>query len=96
MFQNPLHHIHLHKVSINSYSFYTLTYYEKENILLYVIPGYDKSYTIKDIPDGTTIFIGNSQECDIIYDTPLTSYTAQRLTQEEIKEMIDNWRQNND
>ena len=29
------------------------------------------------------------------YDTPLTSYTAQRLTQEEIKKMIENWRQNN-
>jgi FlaA1/EpsC-like NDP-sugar epimerase len=30
------------------------------------------------------------------YDTPLTSYTAQRLTQKEIKQMIENWRQNND
>ena len=28
------------------------------------------------------------------YNTPLTSYTAQRLTQEEIKEMIENWRKN--
>ncbi len=28
------------------------------------------------------------------YDTPLTSYTAQRLTQEEIKEMIEDWRKN--
>ena len=60
---------HSEKAEILPYTFYTLTYYEKENILLYVIPGYDKSYTIKDIPDGTTIFIGNSQECDIIYDT---------------------------
>ena len=30
------------------------------------------------------------------YDTPLTSYTAQRLTQKEIKQMIENWRRNND
>ena len=30
------------------------------------------------------------------YDTPLTSYTAQRLTQKEIKQMIEDWRQNND
>ena len=29
------------------------------------------------------------------YDTPLTSYTAQRLTQKEIKQMIEDWRQNN-
>ena len=28
------------------------------------------------------------------YNEPLTSYTAQRLTQEEIKTMIDNWRKN--
>ena len=28
------------------------------------------------------------------YDTPLTSYTAQRFTQDEIKEMIENWRKN--
>ena len=27
-----------------------------------------------------------------IYDEPLTSYTADRLTQEEIKQMIDDWR----
>ena len=32
------------KVEIKPYSFYTLTYYDKENILLYVFPGYDKSY----------------------------------------------------
>ena len=30
------------------------------------------------------------------YGTPLTSYTAQRLTQKEIKQMIEDWRQNND
>lgn len=30
------------------------------------------------------------------YNAPLTSYTAQRLTQKEIKQMIENWRQNND
>ena len=29
------------------------------------------------------------------YDTPLTSYPAQRLTQKEIKQMIEDWRQNN-
>lgn len=29
------------------------------------------------------------------YDKPLTSYTAQRLTQDEIKQMIEDWRKNN-
>ena len=30
------------------------------------------------------------------YNTPLTSYTANRLTQEEIKKMIEDWRKNYD
>ena len=30
---------------------------------------------------------------DTNYTEPLTSYTAQRLTQDEIKEMIDSWRE---
>ena len=29
---------------------------------------------------------------DYVYNEPLTSYTAERLTQEEIKQMIDDWR----
>lgn len=33
---------------------------------------------------------------DVIYSTPLTSYTAERLNQEEIKTMINNWRKNED
>ena len=57
------------KVEIKPYSFYTLTYYDKENILLYVFPGYDKSYIIKEIKGNCSLTIGNSQECDIIYDS---------------------------
>ena len=57
------------KAEIKPYSFYTLTYYEKENILLYVLPGYDKSYVIKEISNNSTILIGNGQECDIIYES---------------------------
>ena len=32
---------------------------------------------------------------EYIYNEPLTSYTAERLTQEEIKQMIEDWRKDN-
>ena len=67
------------KVEIRPYSFYTLTYYETENILLYVLPGFDKSYLIKEVNDNTTIFIGNSQDCDIVYDTKSISAKQVKL-----------------
>lgn len=40
--------------------------------------------------------IRKDYKSDKIYTEPLTSYTAERLTEEEIKEMIENWRINND
>lgn len=40
--------------------------------------------------------IRKDYKSDKIYTEPLTSYTAERLTEEEIKEMIEDWRKNND
>ena len=40
--------------------------------------------------------IRKDYKSDKIYTKPLTSYTAERLTEEEIKEMIEDWRKNND
>ena len=57
------------KVEIKPYSFYTLTYYEKENILLYVFPGYDKSFIVKEIKDNCSLIIGKGANCDIVYDS---------------------------
>ena len=37
----------------------------------------------------------NSKISEKKYDKPLTSDNAERLTQNEIKEMIKNWRKNN-
>ena len=64
---------------------------EKNDEALITISELNHSKKYKDY-----LVIRKDYQSDIIYDTPLTSYTAQRLTQEEIKEMIDNWRQNND
>lgn len=40
--------------------------------------------------------IRKDYQSDVKYTEPLTSDTAQRLTQDEIKQMIEDWRQNND
>jgi len=40
--------------------------------------------------------IRKDYKSDIEHTEPLTSYTAKRLTQEEIKNMIEDWRKNND
>ena len=40
--------------------------------------------------------IKKDYKSDKVYTEPLTSYTAERLTEEEIKEMIEDWRKNND
>ena len=40
--------------------------------------------------------IRKDYKSDKVYTEPLTSYTAERLTREEIKEMIEDWRKNND
>jgi len=40
--------------------------------------------------------IRKDYKSDIEYTEPLTSYTAKRLTQDEIKQMIENWRMAND
>ena len=62
---------------------------EKNDEALITISELNHSKKYKDY-----LVIKKDYQSDIIYDTPLTSYTAQRLTQEEIKEMIDNWRNN--
>lgn len=64
---------------------------EKNDEALITISELNHSKKYKDY-----LIIRKDYQSDIIYDIPLTSYTAQKLTQEEIKEMIDNWRQNND
>lgn len=48
------------------------------------------------IKAGEYYIIRKDYKSDIEYTEPLTSYTAERLTQNEIKQMIENWRKDND
>lgn len=62
---------------------------EKNDEALVTITELNHSKKYKDY-----LIIRKDYQSEQEYDTPLTSYTAQRLTQEEIKEMIENWRKN--
>lgn len=44
------------------------------------------------IKTGDYYIIHKNYKSDVEYTEPLTSYTAKRLTQDEIKQMIENWR----
>ena len=62
---------------------------EKNDEALITISELNHSKKYKDY-----LVIRKDYQSEQIYDTPLTSYTAQRLTQEEIKQMIKDWRNN--
>ena len=62
---------------------------EKNDEALITISELNHSKKYKDY-----LVIRKDYQSEQIYDTPLTSYTAQRLTQEEIKQMIEDWRNN--
>ena len=47
------------------------------------------------IKAGEYYIIRKDYKSNIEYTEPLTSYTAERLTQDEIKQMIENWRCSN-
>lgn len=63
---------------------------EKNDEALVTINELNHSKKYKDY-----FIIRKDYQSEEIYDTPLTSYTAKRLTQEEIKQMIQDWRDSN-
>ena len=64
---------------------------EKNDEALITVSELNHSKKFKDY-----YIIRKDYKSDIIYTEALTSYTAKRLTQEEIKNMIEDWRKNND
>lgn len=62
---------------------------EKNDEALVTINELNHSKKYKDY-----FIIRKDYQSETIYNTPLTSYTAEKLTQEEIKEMIEDWRNN--
>ena len=57
------------KIEIIPYNFYTLNYFNKEYIMLYIFPGYESGATIKSVSDGAQILLGMDPSCDIAYTT---------------------------
>lgn len=56
------------QVEVLPYNYYVLSYYDKENVLLYVFPGFETNYAIKDVIPGSSLILGSdSSNCDIIY-----------------------------
>ena len=64
---------------------------EKNDEALITISELNHSKKYKDY-----YIIRKDYKSDKIYTEPLTSYTAERLTEEEIKEMIEEWRKENE
>ena len=60
---------HNDKFEVKPYTFYTLTYYEKEKIVLYVFPGFDMNYAIRTAKDNSSIIVGSGQDCDIVFNS---------------------------
>ena len=54
------------KIELKEFEFYTLKT-NAENIVLYVSPGFDRTFVSKQIPDNTTLTIGSSAENDIVF-----------------------------
>ena len=61
------------KAPLQEYNFYTLRLFKKENIILYICPGYDKNITIKSTINNSKLLLGNAHDCDIIYTSPSIS-----------------------
>ena len=64
---------------------------EKNDEALITVSELNHSKKYKDY-----FIIRKDYKSDKTYTEPLTSYTAERLTQEEIKEMIEDWRKDNE
>jgi len=58
----------VNNIELTPYNFYNLNYFEKENIILYVFPGFDTSYTVKFLNPGQSAIFGSDSSCDIYYD----------------------------
>ena len=59
------------KVVLKPYTFYNTVYNGTENILIYIDDGYDKSFSIKSVSDGTNLTIGSNSNCDIVVSNPI-------------------------
>lgn len=58
------------EIEIMPYNFYTLNYFDKEIIMLYIFPGYDTSILMKRVAPGATLTFGSANNCDISYEEP--------------------------
>ena len=58
------------EIEVAPYNFYTLNYFDKEFILLYVYPGFETSYILKRIAPSSVITFGSDSSCDITYEDP--------------------------
>ncbi len=56
------------EIEVIPYNFYTLNYFDKEIILLYVFPGFDTSFEVKRIAPGSSVSFGSDPSCDITYE----------------------------
>lgn len=54
------------QIQLIEYNFYGLRLFKKENIILYVYPGNETNYVVKNILPNSTITIGNENTCDIV------------------------------
>lgn len=55
-------------VELKSYNFYKLILYGNEVIDIYICPLMENNYSLKMLPNDSTLLIGNSSKCDILYD----------------------------
>jgi len=55
------------KKEIVPYNFYTLNYFEKEYVYIYVLPGYEDNYSLYEVTNNCNIVIGSAQTDDIVY-----------------------------
>ena len=61
------HNTTIERKELIPYNYYTLLYYEKEYILLYVLPSFEDNYLVKEVKNDCSIVIGSDSECDIVY-----------------------------
>ena len=55
------------------YNFYKLTVLGSENIIFYILPSYDNSFSTREIIDNVSLTIGTDSNCDFIYKSMISS-----------------------
>ena len=65
---------------VDEYMFYNLNYLNKENILLYVVPGDDPNYCFYTVQEETKLILGSDNKCDLILTSPNISQQQLELT----------------